>query len=86
MAHHKSSIKRIKQTRTKKLYNRLNKKALKLAMRGVREATNYDEGMKLLNKAYSVLDKVAAHGVIHKNFAANRKKSLSAMVKRMKTA
>ncbi|MPN40550.1 30S ribosomal protein S20 [bioreactor metagenome] len=86
MAHHKSAIKRIRQTRTRKIYNRANKKAMKLAIRSVREATTYTEGLSLLNKAYSVLDRVAAHGVIHKNCAANRKASLSAFVKKMKTA
>jgi small subunit ribosomal protein S20 len=86
MAHHKSAIKRIKQTRTKKLYNRANRKMLRLAIRGVREATSYDEGMTLLKKAYSVLDKVVAHGVIHKNTAANKKSALSAIIKRLKTA
>lgn len=86
MAHHKSAIKRIRQTRTKKLYNRMNKKAMKLAIRGVREASSYEEGMKLLTKAYSVLDKITAHGTIHKNCAANRKSMLSAFVKKMKVS
>ena len=86
MAHHKSAIKRIRQTRTKNLYNRLNKKAIKIAIRRVREAKSYEEGMKLLNKAYSVLDRVVAHGVIHINYAANRKSALSSIVKRLKTA
>ncbi|MDR0926773.1 MAG: 30S ribosomal protein S20 [Ignavibacteria bacterium] len=86
MAHHKSALKRIRQTRTKKLYNRLNKKAMKLAIRNVREATNYEEGMKLLTTATSILDRTAAHGVIHKNYASNRKQALSALVKKLKTA
>jgi len=86
MAHHKSAIKRIRQTRTRKLYNRANKKSLRLAIRKVREATSYEEGMKLLNKVYSVLDRVTAHNVIHKNNAANKKSSLSALVKKLKIA
>ena len=86
MAHHKSALKRIRQTRTRKLYNRANKKAMKLAIRSVREATNYEEGMKSLTKAYSVLDRVVARGTVHKNFAANRKSTLSALVKKLKTA
>jgi len=85
MAHHKSAIKRIRQSRTRKIYNRANKKQLRLAIRSVREAKSYDEGMELLRKVYSVIDRVAAHGVIHKNTAANRKSSLSAHVKRLKT-
>ncbi len=85
MAHHKSAIKRIRQTRTRKLYNRVNKKQLRLAIRNVREAKTYNEGMELLNKAYSVLDRVVAHGVLHKNNASNKKASLSAHIKRLKT-
>jgi len=86
MAHHKSAIKRIRQTRTRKLYNRANKKSLRLAIRKVREATSYEDGMILLNKAYSVLDRVSAHGVIHKNTASNKKSSLSKLVLKLKTA
>lgn len=86
MAHHKSAIKRIRQTRTKKLYNRANKKTLRLIIRKVREATDYNEGMTLLNKAYSILDRVTSHGVIHKNTAANKKSSLSKLVKKLKVA
>ena len=86
MAHHKSAIKRIRQTRTKKLYNRINKKSMKIAIRKVREANSYEEGMKQLTKAYSVLDRVSANGTIHKNYAANRKSALSAFVKKMKVS
>ncbi len=86
MAHHKSALKRIRQSRTRKIYNRANKKQLKLAIRSVREAKTYDEGMELLNKVYSVIDRVSARGIIHKNNAANKKSSLSAHVKRLKIA
>ena len=86
MAHHKSAKKRIRQNRTHKLYNRLQKKSMKLAIRRVREATDYTQGMELLSKAYSILDRVASHGVIHKNKAANRKKSLNNLVKKLKSA
>jgi len=86
MAHHKSALKRIRQTRTRKLYNRANKKALKLAIRSVSSAKTYEEGMASLSKAYRVLDKVACRGVIPKNTASNRKRKLSAMVKRLNNA
>ena len=86
MAHHKSALKRIRQTRTKKLYNRLNKKAMKLAIRSVRQATTYEEGMTSLSKAYSVLDRVAARGTVHKNYVANRKSALSAHIKKLKVS
>lgn len=86
MAHHKSAIKRIRQTRKRKLYNRLNKKTAKLAIRAVRESKTFEEGLENLKKATSVLDRVAARGVLHKNTASNRKSSLSKYVFSLKKA
>ena len=85
MAHHASALKRIRQSRKRRIYNRANKKQLKLAIRNVREAKTYDEGVEMLKKAYSVLDKVSAKGIIHKNNAANKKSSLTAYVKKLQT-
>lgn len=76
MAHHKSAIKRIRQTKKRRLYNRMNKKLVKQALRDVREAKTLDEALVKVNKAYSVLDKVAARGVIHKNNASNHKSAV----------
>ncbi len=86
MAHHKSAIKRIRQTRKRKLYNRLNKKSAKMAIRAVRESKTFEEGLENLKKATSVLDKVTAHGVLHKNTASNRKSSLAKYVFSLKKA
>jgi small subunit ribosomal protein S20 len=86
MAHHKSAIKRIRQTRKRKLYNRQYKKTAKLAMRAVSESKTFEEGFENLKKATSVLDRVAAKGIFHKNTAANRKSSLSKFVFSLKKA
>lgn len=86
MAHHKSSIKRIRQTKKKNYYNRTNKKLVKKALRAVREAKTYDEAATNLRAAYSILDKVVYRGVIHKNTAANRKSSLTKFVEKLKVA
>jgi len=72
MAHHKSALKRIRQSRKARIYNRQNKKVLKMAIRSVKEATTYDQAVASFQKATSVLDKVAAKGIIHKNNAANQ--------------
>ncbi len=85
MANHVSALKRIRQSKKRRIYNRANKKQLKLAIRGVREAKTYDEGFEKLKKAYSVLDRVSAKGIIHKNNAANKKKKLTAFVKKLET-
>jgi small subunit ribosomal protein S20 len=84
MAHHKSSLKRIKQTKKKNYYNRTNKKLVKKALRAVREAKTYEEASENLKGAFSILDKVTYRGVIHKNTAANRKSSLAKFVEKLK--
>lgn len=86
MPNHKSSLKRIRQTAKKNYYNRTNKKLVKLATRAVLEANNHADAMTNLNKAYSVLDKVAAKGIYHKNTIARKKSRLNAIVKKLKTA
>lgn len=83
MAHHKSALKRIRQSNKKRLYNRLNKKNLKFAIRAVKESKSYDDAIEKFNKAVSLLDKIAAKGIIHKNNAANKKSSLSKLVKKL---
>ncbi len=84
MAHHKSALKRIRQNRKRRLYNRSKKRLIKDAMRQVKQATSYEEGMEKLRKAMSVLDRVSSKGVIHKNNAANKKSELSKLVLRLK--
>ncbi len=86
MAHHKSALKRIRQSKKRRLYNRLNKKSVKVAIKAVREAKTYDEAMQKLSAAMSVLDRVSAKGVMHKNNAANKKSGLASFVKRMQAA
>lgn len=86
MAHHKSAVKRNRQNRKRNLYNRANRRLLKDAVKSVRGSKTLEEARTALNKAISVLDKVASRGVIHKNTAANRKSSLARFVNRMAAA
>jgi len=86
MAHHKSSIKRIRQTKKRNYYNRTNKKLVKKALRAVRESTTYEEASTNLRSAFSILDKVIYRGVFHKNTVANKKSSLAKFVKKLETA
>jgi len=83
MAHHKSAIKRIRQSQKARIYNRKNKKLMKMAIRSVRESKNYEEAQENLRKAMSVIDKTARRGVIHKNNAANKKSKLARYVKKL---
>lgn len=84
MAHHKSALKRIRQSYKKKIYNRQNRKSLKLAMRAVREATTYEVAFDKLKVAGSLLDKLSCRGIMHKNTAAHRKSSLASYVNSLK--
>lgn len=86
MPNHKSSYKRIRVSEKRNQYNRLNKKLLKKAVRAVRDADNYDEANKNLPNAYSVIDKVTARGVIHKNTAARKKSRLNSYVRKLQSA
>ncbi|OGU56830.1 MAG: 30S ribosomal protein S20 [Ignavibacteria bacterium GWF2_33_9] len=83
MAHHKSALKRIRQSRKARIYNRQNKKVLKFALRSVKEATTFEDAVAKYQKATSVLDRVAAKGIIHKNNAAHQKSALAKFVKKL---
>ena len=86
MAHHKSAEKRNRQSIKRNLYNRANKKLVKEAVKAVRSAQTADVAKEALTKAMSILDKVAARGVLHKNTVANRKSSLARFVNRLTSA
>lgn len=86
MPNHKSCLKRIRQTRSKNYYNNTNKKLVKKITRAVVDSPTYEEGMENLKKAYSILDKVQARGVFHKNTIARKKSRLNAYVKALQAA
>lgn len=77
LANIKSAMKRIKVSEKANLRNRMEKSALKTAIRRFDEALAADDkaaqGAAYL-KAVSSVDQAASKGVIHKN-AANRKKA-----------
>ncbi len=85
MANHPSALKRMRQSRNKRLYNRAKKKLIKEAIKSVLSAANYEEATDKFRLATRILDKVTAKGVIHKNTAANRKSRLSKHVKSLKS-
>lgn len=77
MANHKSSEKRIRQTATKRAHNRLYHKTARNAVKALRNTTEKAAAVAALPKVCSMLDKLAKHGIIHKNKAANLKSSLA---------
>ncbi len=86
MAHHKSAEKRNRQSIKRNQYNRANKRLVKDAVKAVRTATDAADAEAKLIIATSILDKVTARGVMHKNTASNRKSSLARAVNRLKAA
>ncbi len=77
MANHKSSLKRIRQTEKRRLHNRYYAKSMRNEVRKFRTLTDKTEAENQLPKMYSIIDKVAKRGIIHKNKAGNLKSKLS---------
>lgn len=86
MANHPSALKRMRQSRKRRLYNRSKKKLVKEAIKSVLNASTYEEASNNFRLASSVLDRIAAKGVLHKNTVAHRKSRLSKHCKSLKTA
>ena len=80
MPNHKSAEKRVRQSKKRALYNRFYKIKAKRAMKDVRTATSYSEALEKFKVATRILDKIAARGIVHKNYAANHKSSLNKYV------
>ncbi len=80
MANHKSSIKRIRQTETKKLHNRYYAKTARNAVRKLRATTVKADAVELYPRVSAMLDKLAKKNVIHRNKAANLKSKLALYV------
>ena len=84
MANHKSALKRIRQTNTRNLKNRLQHKTTRNAIKTLKDSSNKKEAEKLLVNVTSLLDKLAKNNIIHKNKSANLKSKLSKYVNSLK--
>ncbi len=76
MANHKSALKRIRNSETKRLRNKYQHKTTRNAIKKLREADK-KEAKTLFPAVVSMLDKLAKNNVIHKNKAANLKSQLA---------
>ena len=83
MANHKSSLKRIRQTETRRLHNRYYAKTMRNAVRKLRATTDKAAATELLPKVQKMLDKLAARNIIHKNKAGNIKSSIMQHVNKL---
>lgn len=83
MANHKSSLKRIRQTKTKNEHNRYYAKTMRNAVRKLRATTDKEEAVKMFPIVQKMLDKLAKTNVIHKNKASNLKSGLALHINKL---
>ncbi|MGI2298792.1 30S ribosomal protein S20 [Candidatus Cardinium hertigii] len=83
MANHKSAEKRIRSSHTKYLRNRYQLKTCRTFMKKVGKLTDKTAAEQLLPKVFSMLDKLAAKNIVHKNKSANSKAKLAKYVNRL---
>lgn len=77
MAHHQSSLKRIRQDAKIRLRNRYYKKSTRSAIAKLREMTDKKEASAFLPKVVSMIDRLAKKNTWHKNKASNLKSKLT---------
>ena len=76
MANHKPSLKRIRNSETKRLRNRYQSRTTRNAMKKLREADK-KEAETMFPSVVSMIDKLAKNNIIHDNKAANLKSQLA---------
>ena len=77
MANHKSAIKRIRQTESRRLHNRYYAKTARNAVRRIRKMHEKAEAQAAFVKVVAMLDRLAGKKAISKNKAAKLKSKLA---------
>ena len=77
MPQHKSAIKRVRQNEKRRRQNQAKRSKMKTLVKNVFETTEKEDAEQAFQKASSYLDKLAAKGLIKKNYAARRKSALA---------
>jgi small subunit ribosomal protein S20 len=77
MANHKSALKRIRQSETRRLHNRYYAKTVRNAIKKFRSLTDKKEAEEQMPKLYAMIDKLAKRNIIHKNKAGNLKSKVT---------
>jgi len=86
MANHKSALKRDRQSKVRRLRNRINKTKMKTSVEQLEAAVvagSEEQAVKALQNAASVIQKTASKGSIHKKTAARKVSRLAKSVNRM---
>ena len=77
MAHHKSALKRIRQTDARSEHNKYFAKTARNAIKSLRNTSEKTAAAEMLPKVSSMLDKLAKKNIIHDNKASNLKSGLA---------
>ena len=86
MANHKSALKRDRQSKVRRLRNRINKTKMKSSVEQLEaavEAGSEEQAVKALQNATSVIQQTASKGSIHKKTASRKVSRLAKSVNRM---
>ena len=83
MANHKSAIKRIRQTESRRLRNRYYAKTARNAVRNLRALTDKAQAEETYVKVVAMLDRLASKNTISKNKAANLKSKLALHINKL---
>jgi len=83
MAQHKSALKRIRSSSTRRLRNRQYRKKFSTIVKSIREAKTKAEGEKLLSAATPYIDQAASKKIIHRNKAGREKSRLTKFVSKL---
>lgn len=76
MANHKSALKRIRSSESRRARNRFQHKTTRNAVKKLREMTDKQEAAAFLKEVSSMIDKLAKKNIIHDNKAGNLKSQL----------
>lgn len=88
MANHKSALKRERQSKVRRMRNRVNKSKMKTAVSVVEKAIaagSEEQAQEALQTAASIIHKTASRGTIHKKTASRKISRLSKRVNRMES-
>ena len=83
MANHKSALKRIRQTQSRRLRNRYYAKTARNAVRRLRAMTDKAEAQETYVKIVSMLDRLASKNTISENKASNLKSKLALHINKL---
>ena len=86
MADHKSAIKRDRQSKVRRMRNRVNKSKMKTAIRRIEEALvagSEEQAQEALRIAVPIIQKTASKGTVHQKTASRKISRLTKRVNRM---